>query len=429
MLFRSGFTTFSGVSDNLKAPYEYLLNASYARPLPKGMSIEIGYAGRLSHRGILRQDFGQPLSQFKDPKSGQTWSQAGTVLAQLYNPGLTPAQVKANPSLVPNQPFYDNMFPGARNLYINGSPSANVFYDAFGNEAGSWLDALNDLDRVRQSNGTCVSVYGCNTFFPMQNSGLTSYANAAKASYHAMTLVFRRPVSHGWGYDFNYTWSHGLDNGSASETSGGATLQDAFNPNAFRGPSDFDQRHSITGNAVVDLPVGKGKALLGSAPMWLDQAIGGWQLGTLFTFRTGTPINCTVGGVYNVNYLSSSYCILANGASSPASGFFYDQNNIPSVFANTNAVNSFVASYPGVVGMRGSVRGPGLWNNDLSVSKFFKMPKENIRLQLRGEAYNLFNHPNFANPTVSTANPTTFGEITQMKTDPRVLQIALRLEF
>ena len=79
--------------------------------------------------------------------------------------------------------------------------------------------------------------------------------------------------------------------------------------------------------------------------------------------------------------------------------------------------------------MRGSVRGPGLWNNDLSVSKFFKMPKENIRLQLRGEAYNLFNHPNFANPTVSTANPTTFGEITQMKSDPRVLQIALRLEF
>ena len=166
-------------------------------------------------------------------------------------------------------------------------------------------------------------------------------------------------MSNGWGYDFNYTWSHGIDNGSASETSGGATLQDAFNPNAFRGPSDFDARHSISANAVVELPFGKGKKLLGGIPTWLDEAVGGWQVSTLYTFRTGTPINCTVGGVYNVNYLSSSYCILAPGAQLPASGFGFDQNGIPSIFANTNASNAFVASYPGVVGNRGTLAGPG----------------------------------------------------------------------
>ncbi len=88
-LIQGGFTTFSGVSTDLKAPYEYLLNLSYARPLPKHLSLEVGYVGRLSHRGIVQQDMAQPLTQFKDTKSGQTWSQAGTVLAKLYDAGLT----------------------------------------------------------------------------------------------------------------------------------------------------------------------------------------------------------------------------------------------------------------------------------------------------------------------------------------------------
>jgi hypothetical protein len=208
-------------------------------------------------------------------------------------------------------------------------------------------------------------------------------------------------------------------------------LQDAFNPNAFRGPSDFDARHSVSANAVVELPFGKGKRLLGGIPTWLDEAVGGWQVSTLYSFSTGTPINCTVNGVYNVNYLSSSYCILGPGAQLPASGFAFDQNGIPNIFANTNASNAFVASYPGVVGNRGVLRGPHMWNDDLAISKFFKLPKEGYRLQLRGEAYNALNHENFANPTVSTAIPTTFGEITKTNasTAARVLQLALRFDF
>ena len=220
-----------------------------------------------------------------------------------------------------------------------------------------------------------------------------------------MTVVLRRAAFHGWGYDFNYTWSHSVDNGSASETSGGANLQDAFDPNAFRGPSDFDIRQSVSAHVIVDIPIGKGKALFGKMPGWLGVVVGGWQASTLFSFHTGTPISCSVSDVYNVNYLYSSFCINApNGTAPPASGFYYDQNNTPSIFANTNAVNSFVASYPGIVGNRGVLRGPHFSNADVAVSKYFKLPKkENLRLQLRGEAYNVLNYENFSNPTVNTA--------------------------
>jgi hypothetical protein len=442
-LIQGGFTNFTGVSSDLKAPYSYLLNATYSRPLARGITIEVGYAGRLSHRGLLNQDFAQPMTKFTDPKSGQSWTQASGVLANLYNSGVTPAQVKANPGMIPTQPFFENIFAGSKNQYITGSASANFFYDVYGNYSGSYLDGLNDMDRIRLANGTCIASTGCNTFFPMQNSGLNAYVNAGKASYHAATVVIRRAVSHGWGYDFNYTLAHAIDNGSASETAGGAALQDAFNPNAFRGPSDFDARHTISANAVVEVPIGKGKALLGHIPTWLDYAIGGWQASTLFTFRTGLPLTCTDSGVYNVNYDNSAYCVVKPGSTLPANAFTFDSTGVPSIFSNTSAVNSVIAANPGVVGTRGMFRGPRLWTDDISVSKTFKLPKEGHSIQIRAEAYNALNHENFGNPSLNMASPTTFGEITSSATTnsssstasttpnsgARVMQFALRYQF
>jgi hypothetical protein len=444
----SGFNTFTGVSTDLKAPYQYVLNASYARSLPKKMSIEIGYAGRLGHRGIIYQDYGQPLTNFKDPQSGQTFAEAGAPLVALFNSGVTAAQVKANPSLVPNQPFFNNMVPGLTNLVPGGSPSANFFYEVYGSNAGSWLDALNAVDRIRQSNGTCIVATGCNTFFMLQNSGLDVYTNNGRSSYNAMTIVLRRAVTSGWGYDFNYTWGHAIDNGSASESvenggtttavasgtsvySSGGLLQDAFNPNAFRGPSDFDSRHTVTADFVVELPFGRGKPLLGSAKGWVNQIVGGWQASGLVSFRTGTPLTVIDTGAYNVNYDNSAFGMLAPGARLPANGLTFDSNGIPSIFASPSAVSSFVGAGPGLVGTRGILRSVGFFNTDLAVSKTFMLPWEQQRLTFRAEAFNAFNNVEFGIPNLSMATPTTFGEITGYAygAAPRVMQMALRYQF
>ncbi len=128
-----GFNTFSGVSSTLKAPYSYLTNVNYARPLPHKLSIELGYIGRIGKRQVINQDYGQPLTNFKDAISGQTFAQAGAPLTALYNSGVTAAQVKANPSLVPNEPFFNNVLPGAANYKIPGAnASANFFYLVYG---------------------------------------------------------------------------------------------------------------------------------------------------------------------------------------------------------------------------------------------------------------------------------------------------------
>ena len=197
---------------------------------------------------------------------------------------------------------------------------------------------------------------------------------------------------------------------------------------------------------MIELPFGKGKSLLGSAPMWLDEIVGGWQVSTLFTFHTGNPLSCSTTNQYNTNYHISSLCILAPGVGSvPASTFQFDQLGVPSLFPNTAVGADFVPGYSGQVGYRGIMRGLDNWDDDASISKSFRLPKEGYRLSFRAEAYNLTNHEVFANPSPSISQLTgtttagtpaffgssTFGEITKTATGfaPRVLQMALRFEF
>jgi len=152
---------------------------------------------------------------------------------------------------------------------------------------------------------------------------------------------------------------------------------------------------------------------------------------SLISYHSGTPLNVSDAGVYNVNYEYSSFGILKPGATLPAYGFTFDQNGIPSIYANTSAVNAFVGSLPGAVGSRGIVRGPGFINSDMALSKYFRLHGETHRLQVRAEAFNATNHVNFGTPALSMASPTTFGEITAYATGaaPRVMQFALRYEF
>ncbi len=431
-----GFTSFSGVNPSLVAPYSIPLNLSYTRPLVSGIVVEIGYVGRLTRKGLLRQDYSQPLTNFKDPKSGQTWAQASGILYEKFLGGLTPAQVRANPSLLGTVPFFENMFPAAANLSFTGSATANYYNTVYQTYGGSDLDALSDFDRLRRANGGCLSVFGCNTFFANQAAGLQVWTNASNASYHSGNLVVRRAVSKGWGFDFNYTLSRAMDYASGNEAgigtgtdgAGGSLLQDAFNPKAAYGVSSFDIRHNASLNTILELPFGKGKAFLGNANSFVNQAVGGWQISMLGRFRSGLPQDISNGGIYPTNYLTSAIAIRKPGATPPVNAVGFNQNGNPSIFANTNAIGSFIGQYPGSVGERGLVRAAGSVNFDLALGKRFFLPFEGHSLQFRAEAFNAFNNVNFTTLSLSLTTPGTFGQFTSAA-DARVMQFALRYEF
>ena len=422
---------FMGISPDLKPPYSYLLNASFAREIPGKMTFEIGYAGRLSHRLLMEGDVYTPLEYFKDPKSGITWQQNAQQVRNLFDSGLTPAAVQANPGLVPNLPFVENIWPGLKNQDFPGSASANYFNCVYGDYNGSFLDCLHAVDRNTTTgyvNGQCLSVYGCYTFFPLQGSSMPTWMNAGRAVYHSLTLSLRRTYSNGLSFDFNYTWSHSIDLGSAAESGAGqqgAAIQNIFNIGEFRGSSDFDMRHNITADFLYDLPVGKNKAFFRSAPGWLDQIVGGWHLSSVIRYRSGLPSAVAGDLAYNANYWLSSLAILTSPVKT---GVQIDQNGNPSIFGNTSTSNSFEDELPGHSGTRAAVRLAPLFNTDLTLGKTFRLPKEGMRLQFRAEAFNLFNHPNFTNPSLSLTSPSTFGEF-QNVMDPRTMQLALRFEF
>ena len=97
------------------------------------------------------------------------------------------------------------------------------------------------------------------------------------------------------------------------------------------------------------------------------------------------------------------------------------------MLASPNFLSAHVLDTSGTLGI---LRGPKFFNTDLSAAKSFKMPWEGHRLELRGEAFNVFNKVNFlaSGISLSLANPTIFGQYS-MAADARVLQLALKYSF
>ena len=110
------------------------------------MTIDIGYTGRLSHRLLLQGDV-HAARVFQRAQSGLTWEQNNAQVRALYDSGLTAAEVRRNPRLVPTLPFVENLWPGLKDISFPGSASANYFQCVYGDYNGSYLDCLHALDR------------------------------------------------------------------------------------------------------------------------------------------------------------------------------------------------------------------------------------------------------------------------------------------
>ncbi len=420
----AGFNEGVGVASNLKAPYSLVFNYSWAKQLPAKITLEVGYAGRIYRRGLVQQDFDQPLTTFKDPNTGTTWSQAVGVLHNDY------IASGFNYGAIAPVPFIEDMFPTLKNAFVSGSATQNYYYGWININGLSDEDNLNLMDRQRNSTGGCYTRTGCNTFYPLQAAGLPTWTNAGYADYNAGILTLRRALSNGVAFDFNYTLSHSIDNSSGAESgagTGGAILQDAFNVNAFRGPSDFDQRHNITADVLYELPFGTGKRFMKSPGRVAKELFSGWQVAVIGRYHSGTPTTIEAGGVYPTNYEYNALVTLLPGGTNTY-GKFTDNKGLPSLFPTTNAYQNYFQESGGTTGTRGIVRLPGYSDIDVSFSKSFAMPWEGHRLQFRAEMFNALNHVNFYNPILDINNTAQFGEF-QNDVSPRVVQLSLRYAF
>jgi hypothetical protein len=221
--------------------------------------------------------------------------------------------------------------------------------------------------------------------------------------------------------DVAYTYSHSLDDSSDNQDS---NFVNSYNPHQNYDSSNYDQRHILTVAWTYELPSLRGKGLS-------QTFLGGWQWAGIMTAESGTPFS-VVNGVYGD---SAGVADGTTGIGSYADliGDPHASSNCPPLAAATKGIALFnCAAYTQTQGLtfgnsgRNSLNNPHRTNLDMSVFKVFK-PKENVQVQFRAEAFNVFNHTewNGVNPYVSTTN-FLFSTGAHM---PRVLQFALRITF
>ena len=273
---------------------------------------------------------------------------------------------------------------------------------------------------------------------PYANYGVLSFVNDTfKASYNAASVKLTRRFSQGVSLTTNYTFAKSIDNASGTRTQGLDTLfpQDSSCLECERGLSSFDVRNRWVLGAVWELPVGKGK-LLGINNSFANAFVGGWQLSTNSTIQSGVPQTLTIG--FNNAGTNNP---LPDRPSYSGTGTGYATNRTPSRWYDPA---SFVVSPQGTFGNvgRNTMITPHFQSIDMALSKRFTMPySEQHTIQLRVEAFNVFNHPTWgapngnilAGPAFAGASAAAahqgFGVINSTSLPMRQIQLGFKYSF
>jgi hypothetical protein len=438
------FAITSSIDDTIKTPYAHTINFFIGRELPRNFVVEVGYVGRRGRTLLTRRDLAMPLD-LVDQRSGMSYFQAATALAKLVEAN-TPV------SAVRPIPFWENIFPTAGARAGGGLSNTQAIYQVFRDNAPDYTTALFEIDFACSpacAFGTASNPGGrAFSFFSDQYSALAGQSTIGYSEYHAFQFITRKRFSGGTQFDFNYTLSKSLDLTSGTErggsfgsfNNGGYSdfIVNAWSPRLNYGLSDFDFRHQVNANYVVELPFGRGKPLGGSVPGWANHVIGGWQTTGILRWSSGQTasiFNCR--SCWPTNWNLQGNAELKDGLTAYPEGKtnknyrFPDGRVRPALFENPGEVLKMLRfGRPGEVGFRNKIRGDGYVALDFGLMKSFAI-YESHRLQFRWEIFNLTNTVRFNTgaldsfPDISNS----FGRYTGTLTSPRIMQFAFRYEF
>lgn len=250
---------------------------------------------------------------------------------------------------------------------------------------------------------------------------VTAYTNNGRSNYSGGMITYKHN-GHGLSGELSYTWSHTLDtisNGGEGEPFNGGSLGNQLTPNLSQNNlnysnGDYDIRRNLVGDAVYEEPFKSSNRIL-------NEVAGGWVIGTKTYYRTGVPFSITNGGVLGAySNLGTSLLaelqpgitrkdILNPSSSNPHSCVLTDcmdpagSTNTATQFVPYNEQSSF-----GTL-RRNALYGPHYVNTDLSLMKKV-VNRERMTFQIGANAFNVFNHANFANPSTDVSSG-AFGQI------------------
>jgi hypothetical protein len=259
-------------------------------------------------------------------------------------------------------------------------------------------------------------------------ASITKRSTGSNSIYNSLWVTATQKTSHNLQFNVSYTYSHAIDD--VSRNAGGIFFANSNDIFLNRASSDFDARHRFVANAIYDLPGNRNNRLLG-----------GWELAPIVVLQSGNPFSIVENNSAQINGVAASNVTPNVSAPLQVTG-----NPLGQWIANPGVLSFTGLNSIGNLG-RNAVIGPSFMNFDFALVKNTKLT-EKWSLQLRIDAFDLFNHPNYAQPgpqsSPSTYDPavltpgnqfSTFSTITGTRFptgdfgSSRQLQLAAKITF
>jgi hypothetical protein len=278
---------------------------------------------------------------------------------------------------------------------------------------------------------------------------ITEALNEFYSNYNSLQARYEQRTTGGLTLLNSFTWEHSLDNASASLEANTPSPQNGFNIGADYAQSDYNLPIINVTSLVYELPFGRGRHFLNHTNGLVDSALGGWQVSLINTAQAGTPFNLTYTP-NTINALSPQISATYRGANE------YRPNRVPgqplTQGRSVRAANTGYVQYVNLSALslpatgtataplspfgnlsRNPGRSPVFYESDLDFNKKFSTPIESLKVEFRGELYNLFNHTNLYLPGGSLSGTLgaapTGGGLVSSTFEPRIVQFALKVLF
>lgn len=456
-------TAFSTTSNTLfdsdfRFPEVHSWSASFQREIGSGFVVEANYIGKKGVHLFGGYDVNQVNINAKDSRFSESFFDAFMCMYNQARSATAPACSNGtNNSQLINFIFTGNATNNAGSSTFRGitavsnalSTSTTAGFPTGGGVANAALAVSQRTCATADvTAGICTATsqqlisrtLGNASFFqkfPQFTGGLNVLDSNDYSFYNAFELIFKRRMNKGLGFQLSYVLSKSMDTRSYDPTfttvsrgsaqSSSSTPFDNNNRDANYSWSDFDRRHAFQGTFVYELPFGRGKMIGGNIPSALDYIIGGWQLAGGLNLASGRPFTVYSGLNTFSNVISST--ANCNGCTRDMGVLVQELGT--NYFFDTATRALFSAPAPGQQGNipRNFFVSPFQFGLDMSLSKKFSIT-EKIKFDLRVDAKNLTNTPNFAAPNAVINSTTPFGRIRDSVTNSsRRMQLSGKISF
>jgi len=429
----------TGYADHRATPYVQSFNVSLQRDLGRNLTLDLSWVGT---------------------KSTKLWSGEELNYANIFENGILDAFEVTRAG--GNAALFDRIFnalnvPGAgvvNGTTLTGSQALRRYTTTnhwlANGEAGAFANWLNNTSALTNQNGGLLRRAGLPENFIVVNPQFGSVqlqGNSGNATYHSMQTQLTKGLSHGFNSQFTYTWSKNL---------GDSGTRNPRNRHLDKGLLSFHRTHNLKAHGTWALPVGPGKALLGTGPSWVSRIVEGWEASGIFSWNSGAPLGFSSGRSTFSNSLTNTADLVGAlpenlGKVRVANGFveyfpglstqiaplpnYGGDTSLPGRFTNQVVVDSagnilLLNARPGTTGNTPStlpsLEGPASLGLDVALTKRIQL-REKTTFTIRADAVNVLNTPQWGDPNTDI-NSTSFGRITSAG-GSRTVTINARIDF